>query len=129
MLDAIGIVAADLAAALDFYRILGLEFPENAAGHVEAVTPGGVRIMFDTEEVVRSFNPDWDPGTGPGRLSLAFLCDGPREVDRIHDAVVAAGHRSEVAPFDASWGQRYATVRDPDGNAVDLFAPLDPSVT
>ena len=27
-------------------------------------------------------------------------------------------------PFDAFWGQRYATVRDPDGNAVDLFAAL-----
>ncbi|MFL6036949.1 MAG: glyoxalase, partial [Gaiellaceae bacterium] len=27
-------------------------------------------------------------------------------------------------PFDAFWGQRYATVVDPDGNAVDLFAPL-----
>ncbi|MCZ6462364.1 MAG: glyoxalase, partial [Actinobacteria bacterium] len=25
---------------------------------------------------------------------------------------------------DAFWGQRYATVLDPDGNAIDLFAPL-----
>jgi uncharacterized glyoxalase superfamily protein PhnB len=28
------------------------------------------------------------------------------------------------SPFDAFWGQRYATVLDPDGNTVDLFAPL-----
>jgi catechol 2,3-dioxygenase-like lactoylglutathione lyase family enzyme len=27
-------------------------------------------------------------------------------------------------PYDAFWGQRYANVADPDGNAVDLFAPL-----
>jgi hypothetical protein len=27
-------------------------------------------------------------------------------------------------PYDAPWGQRYATVLDPDGNIVDLFAPL-----
>ena len=29
-----------------------------------------------------------------------------------------------VAPVDAVRGQRYATVLEPDGNAVDLFAPL-----
>lgn len=27
-------------------------------------------------------------------------------------------------PSDAFWGQRYATVHDPDGNPIDLFAPL-----
>jgi uncharacterized glyoxalase superfamily protein PhnB len=39
--------------------------------------------------------------------------------------VVSAGHTSSRAPFDAFWGQRYATVLDPDGNAIDLFAPLN----
>ena len=29
-----------------------------------------------------------------------------------------------VPPWDAFWGQRYAQVKDPDGNVVDLFAPL-----
>jgi uncharacterized glyoxalase superfamily protein PhnB len=28
------------------------------------------------------------------------------------------------APWDAFWGQRYAFLQDPDGNRVDLFAPL-----
>ena len=37
---------------------------------------------------------------------------------------MSAGHRSHLAPFDAFWGQRYATLLDPDGNPVDLFAPL-----
>jgi uncharacterized glyoxalase superfamily protein PhnB len=27
--------------------------------------------------------------------------------------------------IDAFWGQRYATVLDPDGNPVDLFASAD----
>jgi uncharacterized glyoxalase superfamily protein PhnB len=29
-----------------------------------------------------------------------------------------------TAPYDAPWGQRYATVADPDGYRVDLFALL-----
>ena len=35
-----------------------------------------------------------------------------------------AGHRVVKEPYDAFWGQRYATVHDPDGNAVDLYAAL-----
>jgi hypothetical protein len=29
-----------------------------------------------------------------------------------------------LKPWDAFWGQRYAVVHDPDGNGVDLLAPL-----
>ena len=35
-----------------------------------------------------------------------------------------AGFTGRKEPYDAFWGQRYATVADPDGNAVDIFAPL-----
>ena len=38
--------------------------------------------------------------------------------------LVAAGYDGHLEPWDAFWGQRYASVRDPDGNGVDLFAPL-----
>ena len=42
--------------------------------------------------------------------------------------LLAAGGRGHLAPWDAFWGQRYAVVLDPDGNVVNLFAPLDPAV-
>ena len=45
-------------------------------------------------------------------------------MDAKHAELTAAGHRSALAPFDAPWGQRYATVLDPDGNSVDLYAAL-----
>jgi len=38
--------------------------------------------------------------------------------------VTEAGHPGPLAPYDAPWGQRYATVLDPDGNIVDFFAAL-----
>ncbi len=47
------------------------------------------------------------------------------EVDRLHAALSEAGGGRHLEPFDAFWGQRYATLRDPDGNPVDLYAPLD----
>jgi uncharacterized glyoxalase superfamily protein PhnB len=80
--------------------------------------------MLDTEETVRSFAPDWTPPSGSQRTVLAFLCDSPDEVDRLYGELVGAGGEAYKEPWDAFWGQRYAEVKDPDGNVVDLFAPL-----
>lgn len=126
LLDAIGVTVSDLQRAVDFYRVLGLEFPElgDEDGHVEAPLPGGLRLMLDTEEMVRSFNPSWKPPTGGTRVGLAFLCESPADVDATFEALVAAGGRPQLEPWDAFWGQRYAQVLDPDGNLVDLFVRL-----
>ena len=59
-----------------------------------------------------------------GRVSLAFALPDPGAVDAAYAQLVGAGHHGELAPFDAFWGMRYATVHDPDGTGVDLFAPL-----
>ena len=125
--DLIGIVTADMTASLAFYRRLGLDLPADAASqpHVEATLPGGLRMAWDSEETVRSFQPGWDPGPrGGGRFGLAFLCDSPAEVDALYAELTGDGYEGHKAPWDAVWGQRYAVVGDPDGNGVDLFAPL-----
>ena len=122
--DAIGIVCDDVGATVAFYELLGLDVPDEREGHVEIELPSGLRLMFDSIEIVQSFS-GWTPPTGgDGRVGLAFLCAGPAAVDATHERLVAAGHRSKVAPFDAPWGQRYATVLDPADTGVDLFAPL-----
>ncbi|MFD5231691.1 VOC family protein [Streptomyces qaidamensis] len=124
--DAIGLVVSDMAASVAFYRRIGFAFPDGAGNqpHAEAELPGGLRLMLDTEETVRSFLPGWQPPAGGGRTSLALRCDGPEEVDALYDELVGSGYDGELKPFDAFWGQRYAVVHDPDGNGVDLFAPL-----
>jgi uncharacterized glyoxalase superfamily protein PhnB len=121
-LDAIGVIVSDMGRAIEFYQLVGLEFGEDADEvHAEATGPSGMRVMLDTEASVMSFS-DWQPPTGGGpRTALAFLCDSPTDVDQ---DLVKAGGTGHLPPFDAPWGQRYATVHDHDGNAVDLFAPL-----
>lgn len=125
-IDLIGLVVSDMATALTFYRRLGLDIPPSAdtEPHVETSLPGGLRLAWDTVDEIRRFDPDWTKPEGSRPMSLAFLCDGPAEVDSVHAELVAAGYRSHKDPWDAFWGQRYATVLDPDGNPVDLFAPL-----
>ena len=122
--NAIGIVASDMAASIRFYRLLGLDVPDTPSeGHVDTFLPNGVRFMLDSEEVIRSFRPDWSRRTG-NQISVAFECDGPDEVDVVYRRVVEAGFDGEKEPWDAFWGQRYAQLRDPDGVPVDLYAAL-----
>lgn len=125
-LDVIGIVTSDMAASLAFYRRLGLDIPADAdaAPHVEAPLPGGMRLAWDTEDVVRSFDPGWTPPSNGDRTGLCFRCDAPAEVDAVYEALVGAGYRGHLEPWDAEWGQRYAVVLDPDGCGVSLFASV-----
>jgi uncharacterized glyoxalase superfamily protein PhnB len=125
-LDAVGLVVSDVPASIAFYERLGLDFggPYDE-DHVEAIVSGRLRFMLDSEEAVRSFDPEWTPPERGQRMGLAFLLDSPEEVDSLYEELVAAGHRGHTEPWDAFWGQRYAQVDDPDGNTVDLFARLE----
>ena len=123
-LNAIGIVVSDMATSIRFYRLLGLELPDTQdEGHVEVPQPNGTRLMLDSEEVVKSFQPDWSRETG-NQVSLAFECSSPADVDEVYARVIAAGFEGEKEPWDAFWGQRYAQLSDPDGVLVDLFAAI-----
>lgn len=125
--DFISIVTNDLAASLAFYRTLGLDIPEGLddAPHVETSLPGGMTLAWDPVSTIRGFQPDFELPTGENRIGFAFRAGTPDEVDRAYAAVIAshpdAGH---TAPWDAPWGQRYSTVLDPEGNSIDIYAPL-----
>jgi len=125
-LDFIGITTGDMGKALGFYRQLGLEFPEGAENevHAEAALESGLRVGFDTVDIARDVDPDWTAATGSPRVSLAFRCASPAQVDATYAHLVGLGHEGRREPWDAVWGHRYATLLDPDGNGVDLYADL-----
>jgi uncharacterized glyoxalase superfamily protein PhnB len=120
------LVVADMAASLAFYSRLGLAAPAGSEGesHVELILPGGLKLALDSEEMIKSIDPHWTRPTGGHRIALAFQCERPAEVDQVFAELTGAGYRGNLEPFDAFWGQRYAIVLDPDGNPVDLFAPI-----
>ena len=126
VLDVIGVTVTDMAAALAFYRLLGLDIPAEADAepHVEVSLPGGMRLAFDAVDTIRSFDPEYQPPADGSRVSLAFRCADAAEVDHWYAELTGAGYRGHIPPWDAFWGQRYAVVHDPDGIGVDLFAPL-----
>ncbi|MEP6816392.1 MAG: VOC family protein [Marmoricola sp.] len=121
----IELVVADMPTSLAFYRRLGLDLPAQAdtEPHVD-VDLGGIHLALDTRDTILSFDPGWTPPSGGHRMALAFACESPAEVDSAYAELVDNGAEAHLEPWDAFWGMRYAVVHDPDGNPVDLFAPL-----
>ena len=115
-LDLVGIVVRDMRTSLQFYRRLGLDIPEGAEDeqHAEATTSSGLRVAWDAAELIRQIDPEWTDPSGGHRVVL---------VDAKYEELAALGF-GHKDPWDAFWGQRYASVKDPDGNQIDLFAPL-----
>jgi catechol 2,3-dioxygenase-like lactoylglutathione lyase family enzyme len=118
------IATSDMQRALDFYRLLGLDIPEPEGPHIEVELPGGNTLAFDDEKIIAGMHPGWTPPTQQGRVALAFKVSDPAAVDALYELITGAGHPGALKPFDAPWGQRYATVTDPDGTSIDLFCPL-----
>lgn len=119
-------VVADMAATLAFYRRLGLDIPADVDSepHVDIELGESMRLAFDTEATILSFDQTWSAPTGGHRVALAFDCGSPEQVDAAWAELTGAGYEGHLPPWDAFWGMRYAVVHDPDGTPVDLFARL-----
>ena len=121
--DFVGITSSDLEASLRFYRLLGCPFPDpNGEDHIEAEFENGMRLALDSLALMQKLG-DWTTPVGQ-RMGLAFNAGTPEAVNRTYGAIISAGFPGVTEPWDAFWGQRYAQVLDPDGNKVDIYAPL-----
>ena len=121
-LDAVGVTSRDLEKSVAFYTLLGFEFaaigPDDH--HIEPMTDDGeVRLMIDDHELAQSLIGE--APMPPNHAMFAMLCASPADVDTVADQIASAGFTVIKQPWDAFWGQRYATVADPDGYLVDLF--------
>ncbi len=124
-LDAVAVSSKDMGKTVAFYELLGFTFPDWRPDdkHVEPITKAGdVRLMIDTAELMEQLTGH--APVPPNHSSFAMLCDTPAEVDGVAANLRDAGHTLTVEPWDAFWGQRYATARDPDGYQIDIFAAL-----
>ncbi len=123
-LDAIGIISSNLDKSVKFYAIIGVEIKEaGSPDHLEGKTPSGVRIMLDSVELMKKINPNFKKGSGTG-IVLGFVQKTPEKVDELVLRISEGGFKVLKDPWDAFWGQRYASVLDPDGNQIDIFAEI-----
>lgn len=117
-ISAVTLLTTDMARATAFYEALG--FPRLYGGPDAAFTsyrvgPGYLNLELDAGG--RPLGRIW------GRV-IVWVDD----VDAMFGRAKRAGYRAETEPADASWGERYFHIRDPDGNELSLARPLQPGV-
>jgi uncharacterized glyoxalase superfamily protein PhnB len=122
-ISAVGVSATDLRRAVSFYSLLGFSFPafDEGEDHVES-SNAGARLMIDGVGLLTGLLGE--PPRPGNTAAFAVRCATPGQVDGLVTRVSSAGHAVVTAPYDAPWRQRYATVADPDGYRIDLYAPL-----
>lgn len=118
----INLVTNDMAAAVEFYRLLGWEFEVTPDGaHAATQIAPGVRVELDTTK----FASVWNAGAvaASGRTLLIASMDTRIEVDTVFAGIVDMGHAVVQRPYDAFWGARFAIVADPGGKSDRTHEP------
>ncbi len=112
--DFISLQTRDLDASQRFYeRYLGLV--RSPAGPPHAVVFATTPIAFALRDLVPG--TDLDAVTQPGIGAAIWL--HATDVQAIHDALVADGHRIVAEPIDGPFGRTF-TFADPDGYQITL---------
>ncbi|MBN3766473.1 VOC family protein [Burkholderia sp. Ac-20365] len=111
-LSAVTLATHDMERAVAFYLALG--FPLSYGGPSEAFTSfefGGtyLNLILDMRGPVLWW----------GRV-IVHVSD----VDAVYRKAVAAGYTPEAEPADASWGERYFHICDPDGHEISIARRL-----
>lgn len=112
-ISALTLATHDMARALNFYQPLGFEllFGGPEAGF-SSLSAGTGYLNLTLQESSRHWQ--WW-----GR-SIFYTQD----VDATYRCAVEAGLAPQFAPRDATWGERYFHITDPDGHELSFAQPL-----
>jgi catechol 2,3-dioxygenase-like lactoylglutathione lyase family enzyme len=130
----INLVVRDMAAMVEFYERLGVDFAPTFApwdrhhrSFAASSEIDGFDFDLDSKAFVTKWNEGWPEGTvGP---VFGFGLSSAEAVDDTYQMLTAAGYAGQQPPYDGFMGARYAVVADPDGNSVGLMSPIDPART
>ncbi|HEY4068619.1 MAG TPA: VOC family protein [Burkholderiaceae bacterium] len=112
-LSAVTLATHDMARALHFYRALGfaLRYGGDAAAF-SSLDGGNACLNLTTEGSEREWS--WW-----GRLIIHVS-----DVDAQYQRAIAAGLHPDTRPRDASWGERFFHITDPDGHELSFAKPI-----
>jgi catechol 2,3-dioxygenase-like lactoylglutathione lyase family enzyme len=112
-ISALTLATHDMARSVRFYEALGfvLRYGGPSASFT-SFSAGNACLNVTTEGSEREWS--WW-----GRV-IFYVAD----VDALHRQAVAAGLQPQAPPHDATWGERYFHLSDPDGHELSFATPL-----
>lgn len=111
MIKAVTLKVSSMARSLSFYRdALGFQ-----------LTYGSERSSFSSLKAGDSYlNLELSEGVAGGWGMVIFYCD---DVDAFHSRLKTEGFNPSP-PRDASWGERFFHMTDPDGHELSFAQPM-----
>src|SRR5262245_24178724 len=113
-ISAITLATHDMARSVRFYRALGF-----------GLHYGGEDAAFTSFTVGSSYLNIVQAGPDHGWAWWGRVIFHVADVDAMYARAVGKGLRPQFAPRDASWGERYFHITDPDGHELSFARPLE----
>jgi len=95
--------------------------PETRDDYVQIETQGGAPLAICSHRSVERYSPGM---TEPCVNQSVILDIQVEDVDREHQRLQSLVTDWVLPPRDQPWGNRATLLRDPDGNIINLFAPI-----
>jgi catechol 2,3-dioxygenase-like lactoylglutathione lyase family enzyme len=113
-INAVTLLTADMAAAVDFYGTLGFD-----------LLSGGPDAAFTTFRAGDSFlNLQLDPAHAPINDIWGRVIFWVADVDAVYERARTSGFEPSTEPADATWGERYFHIKDRDGHELSFARPI-----
>lgn len=109
-INAITLAVSDMGQSIRFYESIGFR--------MEYKSP--TFATFRIGEQALNLTGEAEPSSGFWGRVIFYVDD----VDRMYAEAIDAGHQPDGAPADATWGERYFHLRDPDGHQLSFAKPL-----
>jgi catechol 2,3-dioxygenase-like lactoylglutathione lyase family enzyme len=113
-ISAITLATHDMTRSVRFYRALGFEL------HY-----GGEDASFTSFTVGSSYLNIVQAGPDHGWSWWGRVIFHVSDVDAMYERAARRGLHPQFAPRDASWGERYFHITDPDGHELSFARPLE----
>ncbi|WP_332812947.1 VOC family protein [Ramlibacter sp.] len=111
-ISAVTLATHDMARSVQFYLALGFSLRYGgSSASFSSFSAGSGCLNVTTEGSER----DW---SWWGRIVFHVA-----DVDLLYGQALAAGLQPQAAPMDATWGERYFHITDPDGHELSFAKP------
>ena len=121
----VGVIVADMAKSVEFYRRLGVDIAEGSeAKDFVGIKMGEMTFFLSNKAITARWDPARKdvPASGSYPIILEFYLKTREAVDAKYKEMTGYGYGSHASPYVTEFDNYFAMINDPDGNTILLSA-------